>query len=237
MFFASVDITLVLLCTAVAAYFASSLTVTAKAPITNPPVKNTSLLRLLFLGIGLIFEIVLRSVVNEIRCCRGNPCRKRHARHVQGAGRRRKGDTFMTPDIMSSYSKGIGSAPSGTASGRRLQRCTEEGNGKCGAGDFPKTLVAGRIWIETKTSEHPLSLGKNPTIFLIFIKNGVFRGALQVIYAIHSPLSIKQQPSNQPSTAVQICPRNAKNQCGKLTGTEIRLASNSTPPCSHRTSS
>lgn len=95
-----VDTTLVLLCTAVHACFASSLTATAVAVRPNPP--ETSIIRLLrlFFGNGFVGALV----AYPLRCC-GIACLRRHARQVQGAVRRNNGERLLKEDIIGAYSQ------------------------------------------------------------------------------------------------------------------------------------
>src|SRR6266496_3560808 len=93
----SVETTLLLLCTAVKACFASSFTVTSPAPtITAPPTTNS--LRLpLFFAIGFVASLTL---VTKAFRCGGTTCLRTQARQVQGLARRRKRGNGLNADIM-----------------------------------------------------------------------------------------------------------------------------------------
>jgi ABC-type iron transport system FetAB permease component len=95
MFINSVDTTLLLLCTAVTACFASSLTVVnAAPPRTNPPdATSTLLLRLLF-GIGFAGGVVAKA-----RRLGGSACLRQFLQ-VHGIARRKKGEMTLDADIM-----------------------------------------------------------------------------------------------------------------------------------------
>jgi hypothetical protein len=81
MFSASVAATLYVLCAALNACFASSLSVTTAAPRAIPPPRTSALRRLLlFLNAG-------RAGAGSILVAKVRRCDCRHVRHVHGAGR------------------------------------------------------------------------------------------------------------------------------------------------------
>lgn len=93
MFSTSVDTTRPLLCTAVYACFASSLSATAAAARPTPPATTSTLLLRRFVGTGFAGAVVAKPR------CGCEPCLRRQARQVQGAVCRNNDEENLKEDI------------------------------------------------------------------------------------------------------------------------------------------